>query len=100
MAFQTRSASAGATVEMPLTARETVAIETPARWATSRMLALGARSRFVFFLGPPTDARILRHFLVFHEDVSAGWAARSDAYEEVRGALAPFEQLAYLRTTT
>ena len=45
MAFQTRLASSGSTVGMRLTARETVAMETPARRATSRMLMDPGRLR-------------------------------------------------------
>lgn len=60
--LQTRSASSGATVEIPFTVRETVAIETPARCATSRMLAVAARRGFGFFLGPPISKTILRDF--------------------------------------
>src|SRR5580704_4206871 len=71
MALHTRSASSGATVEIPFTARETVAMETPARCATSRMLALAARSRFGFFLGPPTGKPILEYFLGMQEWISA-----------------------------
>src|SRR5215469_12317050 len=45
MAFQTRSANWAFTVGMRFTVRETVAIETPARAATSRMLITAGRRR-------------------------------------------------------
>jgi hypothetical protein len=48
------------------------------------MLAFAARRRFEFFLGPPTDATILRHFLVFHERVLEGSARKE--YLEVKMA--------------
>jgi hypothetical protein len=63
MAFHTRSASAGSTVGMRFTARETVAIETPARRATSRMLTAVGR-RLGFFLGLFTAAKIVRFLAV------------------------------------
>jgi hypothetical protein len=46
---------------MRLTERETVAMETPARRATSRMLTAAGRSRLDgFFLEPLTGKEILR----------------------------------------
>ena len=61
MAFQTRLARSGSTVEMWLTARETVAMETPARWATSRMLTDPGRRRLgELFLAALTGEIIVR----------------------------------------
>src|SRR5271163_4658080 len=60
MAFQTRLVRASFTVGMWLTVRETVAIETPARLATSRILtALGWRRSEDLFLAALTSGSIV-----------------------------------------
>jgi hypothetical protein len=65
MARQTFSANAGSTEGMRFTARDTVAIDTPARLATSRMLVAPGRRVLVGLLLGVLKVRELYAFPVF-----------------------------------
>src|SRR5262249_47234399 len=63
-AFSTRTRVSGDTTSGRLRTRETVAVETPARLATSRMLDIDAQREGAIIMTQPAGRRICAHLVV------------------------------------